>query len=119
MNISTRKFESATIVDVVGDITLYNSPEVRRSLLGTLREQGVSRVIVNLQKVNYIDSAGIASLVEGLKVSRDLKRGFALCGLSPTAREVLQLTRLLKVFEVHDTEQEALGAASGGTTASR
>lgn len=118
MNISTRKFENATIIDVVGDITLYNSPEVRKSLLGTLREPGVSRVIVNLGKVNYIDSAGIASLVEGLKVSRDLKRGFALYGLSPTAREVLQLTRLLKVFEVHDTEQEALGAASGGATAS-
>ena len=63
-------------------------------------------MIVNLGKVNYIDSAGMASLVEGLKVSRDLKRGFALYGLSPTAREVLQLTRLLKVFEVHDTEEE-------------
>lgn len=117
MNISTRKLKNATIVDVTGDITLYNSPEVRKSLLGTLREQGVSRVIVNLEKVNYIDSAGIASLVEGLKVSRDLKRGFALYGLSATAREVLQLTRLLKVFEVHDTEQDALSAGSGGTSA--
>lgn len=119
MNISTRKFEHATIIDVVGDITLYNSPEVRKSLLGMLREQSVSRVIVNLGKVNYIDSAGIASLVEGLKVSRDLKKGFALYGLSPTAREVLQLTRLLKVFEVHDTEKEALVAGSGGAAASQ
>ncbi len=40
MNISTRKVENATIVDVIGDITLYNSPEVRKSLLGTLREPG-------------------------------------------------------------------------------
>ena len=119
MNISTRKVENATIVDVVGDITLYNSPEVRKSLLGTLRDQGVNRVIVNLGRVNYIDSAGIASLVEGLKVSRDLKKGFALYGLSSTAREVLQLTRLLKVFEVHDTEKEALVAGSGGTAASQ
>jgi anti-anti-sigma regulatory factor len=45
-----------------------------------------------------------------------LKRGFALYGLSPTAREVLQLTRLLKVFEVHDTEQEALGASDGAVS---
>jgi anti-sigma B factor antagonist len=104
---------------VVGDITLYNAPEVRKSLLGTLREPGVSRVIVNLGKVNYIDSAGIASLVEALKISRDLKKGFALYGLSPTAREVLELTRLLRVFEVHGTEQEALGAGSGGAAASQ
>ena len=109
MNISTRQLENATIVDVIGDITLYNSPEVRKSLLGSLKEQRVSRVIVNLEKVNYIDSAGIASLVEGLKVSRDLKRGFALYGLSPTAREVLELTRLMKVFEVHDTEAGRFG----------
>lgn len=119
MNISTRTLENATIVDVVGDITLYNSPEVRKSLLGTLRGPGVSRVIVNLQRVNYIDSAGIASLVEALKTSRDLKKGFALYGLSPTAREVLELTRLLKVFEVHDTEKEALGAGSGGAAVSQ
>ncbi len=40
MNISTRKLENATIVDVIGDITLYNSPEVRKSLLGTAEGAG-------------------------------------------------------------------------------
>ena len=108
MNISTRQFENASIVDVTGDITLYNTPEVRKILLDLLKEKRVKRVIVNLEKVKYIDSAGVASLVEGLKLSRDLKSGFALFGLSRTTREVLELTRLLKVFEVHDTEEEAL-----------
>ena len=51
---------------------------------------------------------------EGLKISRDLKSGFALYGLSRTTREVLELTRLLKVFEVHDTEEQALGGGIGG-----
>ena len=102
MNISTRQFENACIVDVTGDITLYNTPEVRKILLDLLKEKRVKRVIVNLEKVKYIDSAGVASLVEGLKLSRDLKSGFALYGLSRTTREVLELTRLLKVFEVHE-----------------
>ena len=114
MNISTRQFEGAAIVDVTGDITLYNSPEVRKMLLGLLKDKQVKRVIVNLEKVKYIDSAGVASLVEGLKVSRDMKSQFALYGLSPMTREVLELTRLLKVFEVHDTEEEALGAGRAG-----
>ena len=57
------------------------------------------RVIVNLTQVKYIDSAGVASLIEGLKASRDAKTTFALYGLSKVAREVLELTRLLKVFE--------------------
>jgi anti-sigma B factor antagonist len=114
MNISTRQFENASIVDVTGDITLYNTPEVRKILLDLLKEKRVKRVIVNLENVKYIDSAGVASLVEGLKLSRDLKSGFALYGLSRATREVLELTRLLKVFEVHNTEQEALSAIPGG-----
>jgi anti-sigma B factor antagonist len=114
MNISTRQFENASIVDVTGDITLYNTPEVRRILLDLLKEKRVRRVIVNLEKVKYIDSAGVASLVEGLKLSRDLKSGFALFGLSRSTREVLELTRLLKVFEVHDTEEQALAGGNSG-----
>jgi len=114
MEISTRQSDSTTIVDVSGDITLYNSPQMRKVLLELLREKRVPRVIVNLQNVRYIDSAGVASLVEGLKVSRDMKSGFALYGLTRTAREVLELTRLIKVFEVHDTEEEALRGGNSG-----
>jgi anti-sigma B factor antagonist len=117
MQITTRQFESATIVDVVGDITLYNTPEVRKMLLNLLKEKRVKRVIVNLEKVKYIDSAGVASLVEGLKVSREMKSGFALFGLSRMTREVLELTRLLKVFEVYETEAEALVGGSSPTGA--
>lgn len=114
MDIKTRQNGSATIVDVTGDITLYNSPEVRKVVLDLLKEKKMKRVIMNLTAVRYIDSAGVASLVEGLKVSRDLKSSFALFGLSRTAREVLELTRLIKVFEVYDDEAAAL---QGGSTA--
>ncbi|HUO33849.1 MAG TPA: STAS domain-containing protein [Candidatus Acidoferrum sp.] len=114
MDISTRQIGAATIVDVVGDITLYNSPQVRKVILDLLKDKHSPRVIINLLRVNYIDSAGVASLVEGLKVSRDLKSSFALFGLSRTAREVLELTRLIKVFEVHGTEEEATQATGAG-----
>ncbi len=108
MELSTRESGTATIVDVVGDITLYNSPDMRKVLIDLLRTKQKPRVIVNMLNVKYIDSAGVASLVEGLKISRDLKSSFALFGLSRTAREVLELTRLIKVFEVYDKEEEAL-----------
>jgi anti-sigma B factor antagonist len=112
MELSTRQSGNATIVDVVGDITLYNSPDMRKVLIDLLRTQRTPRVIVNMLNVKYIDSAGVASLVEGLKISRDLKSGFALFGLSRTAREVLELTRLIKVFEVYNSEEEALQGGS-------
>jgi anti-sigma B factor antagonist len=114
MEISMRQVGDTTIVDVTGEITLYNSPVMRKTLIDLLKEKRLPRVIVNLEKVKYIDSAGVASLVEGLKISRDLKSGFALYGLSRTAREVLELTKLIKVFEVHNSEEEAL--RGGGST---
>lgn len=117
MDISTRQSGTATVVDVTGDITLYNSPEVRKVLMDVLKVKRAPRVIVNLKNVRYIDSAGVASLVEGLKVSRDLKCGFALYGLSRTTREVLELTRLIKVFEVHENEEEALRPGSSAAPA--
>ncbi len=110
MHISTRQSGDATIVDVVGDIDLYNSPEVRKILLESLKEKRAPRVIMNLKGVKYIDSSGVASLVEGLKVSRTLNSRFILFGLSTAAREVLELSRLIKVFEVYANEEEALAA---------
>ena len=65
-------------------------------------------MIVNLRQVRYIDSSGVASLIEGLKASRDLGSRFILIGLSTSAREVLQLSRLIKVFEIYDNEEQAL-----------
>jgi anti-sigma B factor antagonist len=118
MAISIRQSNNSTIVDVVGDITLHNTPEVRKVLLDLLKVKHATRVVMNLTGVKYIDSAGVASLVEGLKVSREMKSGFALFGLSRTAREVLELTRLIKVFEVYNTEEEALQGTSAAAPAS-
>jgi anti-sigma B factor antagonist len=58
----------------------------------------------------HSDSTTIFDISEGLKASRDLNLRFILFGLSPSAREVLQLSRLLKIFEVYDNEDQALSS---------
>jgi anti-sigma B factor antagonist len=110
VEIATRQASGGTVVDVIGDITLFNSPQVRSAVLAALRAAEAKRVILNLKQVRYIDSSGVASLVEGLKASRDTGIRLALVGLSPAARQVLELTRLLKLFEVHESEEQALSA---------
>lgn len=110
MEISARRMDKTTILDISGDIDLAHSSEVRRIILLEFREKRTPRVILNLLKVNYIDSSGVASLVEGLKASRDVGSRLILFGLSPIAHEVLQLSRLLKIFEIYDTEEKALEA---------
>src|ERR1700730_17975910 len=108
VQISARHQNKATIFDVSGDIDFANSPEVRQSVLREIREIRTPRVVVNLSQVRYIDSSGVASLIEGLKAARDLGSRFILIGLSTSAREVLHLSRLSKVFEIYDTEEQAL-----------
>ena len=110
LNISARQVGGITVLDLTGDITLFNSPEIRKALIDQLKDRRVPHLILNMLAVAYVDSSGVASLVEGLKISRDLKSRFALYGLSKSARTVLELTHLLRIFEVHLTEQEALDA---------
>jgi len=114
IKISTRQLGEVTILDLVGDITLFNSPQIRKVLLRLLRDEQVAQLFVNMTDVKYVDSSGIASLVEGLKISRDLGSRFLLYGLSKPAKTVLELTHLLHVFEVHANEQDALDALAPG-----
>jgi anti-sigma B factor antagonist len=117
LNIATRDDGPATVVDIDGRVTLEDAPEFLETLMSLLKKKEPRRVVVNMGQVSYIDSAGVACLVEALKVSRESKIGFALCGLGPVARDVFELTKLISVFEVYDTEEEALrgdrSAASG------
>ena len=80
MQISTRRNDRATIFDLSGDIDFANSRLVRDSVLREIRESRRPRVLVNLSQVGYMDSSGVASLVEGLKASRDLGSRFIWSG---------------------------------------
>lgn len=110
MNISLRQVNQSTILDVSGNIDMSNSPAVRKALLHEIREGRAPRVLVNLTAVAYIDSSGVASLVEGLKACRELGSRLVLFGLNESAREVLKISRLLKLFEVYDDEQQAIAS---------
>ena len=108
MQISARHLDRITIFDLSGDIDLATSPQLRKALLQELREARMPRVVLNLKAVRYMDSSGVASLVEGLKVSRDLGARLILYGLNTTVREVLQLSKLIKMFEVYENEEQAV-----------
>ncbi len=110
MQIAARPATGGTILDITGDIDLAHSPAMRKALLVEIREKKTAKVFLNLEKVRYIDSSGIASLVEGLKASRDMGSRLILFGLSKTVREVMELSRLQKIFEIHDSEAQALAS---------
>ncbi len=108
MEVSTRRVENALVIDLKGPVDLFSSRNMRTAILEAINTGNVPRVAINLTEVSYIDSSGIASLVEGLQLARSKKCKLVLFGLQHDAREVLELARLDKVFEIRITELEAL-----------
>lgn len=107
MKVQVRNANNKTIIDCTGEVDLYSSPELREALLEQM--DGVHKdVLVNMGGVSYIDSSGIATLVEGLQLSQRTQTRFGLFGLRSNARSVLELARLNRVFCIFETEEEAL-----------
>jgi anti-sigma B factor antagonist len=108
LEISLRAVEKVTIVDLQGSVDLGNSLVLRTKLFETL--PAVSRMALNMSGVAYIDSSGIATLIEVLKKARDSKKDFILFGLGSRVYDVLKLTNLLGVFRILESEEQALEA---------
>jgi len=95
-----------TVVDLDGAIDLSNSHGLRTKLFERLA--ATPRLVLNMSGIRYIDSAGIATLVEVVQQARVLQKDFVLFGVGTTVRDVLRLTNVLGVFRVFDTEEHAL-----------
>ena len=108
----TRREGSYLVIALDGEVDLYYSPQARQQILQAL-EDGES-VLVDLSAVEYIDSSGVASLVEGYQLARSRGLGFGLVGVSPAAMQVLQLARLDTVFPIYGDIEEALAAGGAG-----
>src|SRR5437762_5375893 len=109
VKISVRDVGDAKVVEVEGDVDLGTSKALRRTLFETLPR--ATKLALNLAAIRYIDSSGIATLIEVLKDSQRLNKEFVLFGLSPAVEDVFRLTHVIRIFQVFHTEQEALGTA--------
>jgi len=107
MKISIRDVGPAKIVDVDGDVDLGTSGTLRSTLFAALPETSI--LALNLKAIRYIDSSGIATLIEVLNDSRRLNKQFVLIGLSTAVEEVFRLTHVIRIFRIVQTEQEAVG----------
>ena len=106
MEHSIREEGGALIVSFKGDVDLEQSPKAREVLLECVKRG--NKILVDLSGVSYIDSSGVASLVEAFQVAKKQGKGFALVSVNAAALRVLQLARLDKVFTIHETLADAL-----------
>ena len=108
MNYQTREEQDATVVAFEGDVDLQSSPDARKVLLEMV---GKGRpIMVDLSEVGYIDSSGVASLVESFQAARKSGQDLVLVSISDGAKRVLELARLDKVFTICDTLEDGIAA---------
>ena len=98
--------DGAIIVAFEGDVDLEHSPKARTALLESIGRG--SRVVVDMSAVSYIDSSGIASMVEAYQNARKEGKGFVLAAVSEPAMRVLGLARLDKVFTICATVEDGM-----------
>ena len=99
MEIELQQTQDTSIAALRGEVDLSSSPRARSAMLDCLN--GGKSLLVDLSAVDYIDSSGIASLVEGFRLARDKQLAFGLLAVSEPVLRVLQLARLDKVFPLY------------------
>ncbi len=99
LEIRVNSEEEGTIFRLRGRVTIDSSPALRDRLLAMLRGQAPTAVIFDLTQVPYIDSSGIATLIEGLKIARNRQVTFCLQGLQGRLLHLFAVTGVLALFK--------------------
>jgi anti-sigma B factor antagonist len=108
VKLSTRQVGDVSVVDVAGRITLGEGSSALRDLMRDMVSKGQKKILLNLGEVSYIDSSGIGELVSGFTTVTNNGGQLKLLGLTKRVKDLLQITKLYTVFDVHDDEAGAI-----------
>jgi len=108
LNITERQNDSITILDLEGKIRLGEGSAELHEALRLLAERNEKKILLNLAAVSYIDSSGLGELVSGFSKLHKSGGELKLFHLSERSNELMKMTGLLTVFDVYDSESEAI-----------
>jgi len=107
LEISTVQKGSMALVEICGEVDLYTSPQLRAEVLKVAAGKNAS-LMVNLEQVTYMDSSGVATLIEALQYIKRRDGRMVLFGLKAEVKEIFELTRLDKVFNIRPNFETAI-----------
>ncbi|MGA2144915.1 MAG: STAS domain-containing protein [Bryobacteraceae bacterium] len=108
VKLNTRQVGDVSVIDVTGRITLGEGSSALRDSLRELVGKNQKKILLNLGDVSYIDSSGIGELVSGFTTVTNAGGQLKLLNLSKRVKDLLQITKLYTVFDVHDDEAHAV-----------
>ncbi len=110
LKMNTREIGGVTVVDLEGRIVLGEESNAMREQVKSLLAANKKKIVLNMANVTYIDSAGLGTLVASFHSARSQGATLKLANLGDKFREVLQVTKLLTVFEVFNNEATAVAS---------
>ena len=108
VKLNTRQVGDVSVIDVSGRITLGEGSSTLRDALRELAGKGQKKILLNLGEVSYIDSSGIGELVSGFTSVTNSGGELKLLNLTKRVKDLLQITKLYTVFDVHESEASAV-----------
>jgi anti-sigma B factor antagonist len=108
--LSLRRVGDVTVIDIAGQIKLDEDAVSLRDAVRDLAAKDQKKILVNLVEVPYIDSSGVGELVAGFTTVTNKGGQLKLLNLTKRVKDLLQITKLNTVFEVHDDEAHAVGS---------
>lgn len=110
MAINERKRNDVTILDLKGKITIGAAEEALRDAVHRVLAAGAQKVVLNLKDVTTIDSSGVGELVSSYTHAANRGGKVKLANLPPKINDILTITQLITVFDVYDSEDEAVAS---------
>ncbi len=110
LNITERQAGDITILDMDGKVTIGEGSVALRTTIRRLLGEGKKKILLNLGKVGYVDSSGIGELVSSFTAVNKEGGSLKLLNLTQKIQDLLAITKLLTVFDVYDSESEALSS---------
>ena len=108
VKLNTRQIGDVSVVDVAGRITLGEGSSALRDSVREMVSKGQKKLLLNLGEVSYIDSSGIGELVSAFTTVTNGGGQLKLLNLTKRVKDLLQITKLYTVFDVHDSEVNAI-----------
>ena len=113
LSMKTRKVENVVVLDLSGKLTIGDPVMQMRESLRSELNGGARKFILNLGDVSYIDSSGLGELVSSYTTIRGKGGDVKLLNLTTKSKDLLQMTKLLTVFDTYDDEAKAVAALKG------
>lgn len=112
LKMTSREVDGVTVIAMDGRIVLGEESNALREKVKALVAGGKKKVVMNMDNITFIDSAGLGTLVAAHHSAKGQGASLRLCHLGTKFQEVLQITKLMTIFEVYNTEAEAVASFS-------